>query len=114
MRLARSASKMSTHAIYHVGAVIVRKRPVSVGANLAKSHPVYADGKRWYTIHAEMKALLSANQDVEGCSIFVYREGADGTAALAKPCDNCMQMLVEAGIKTVYFTVYNGIRKINL
>jgi deoxycytidylate deaminase len=92
-----------------VGAAIVdKRRPISVGANLLKTHPVYADGKRWFSIHAEMKALISAATDVEGCDIYVYRAKANGWPGMARPCDECLKVLAEAGIRRVYYTTELG------
>lgn len=103
-RLAKSAAECSDHPTYQMGAVIADKRPVSVGCNLMKTHPSYAAGEKWYTIHAEMKALISADFDVKGCDIFIYREDAEGNPAMAKPCNECLKVLIEAGIKRVYYT----------
>jgi len=108
-RLARSASKLSTHDQFKVGAAIMKKRrPVSVGANLVKTHPVFADGDRWYTIHAEMKALLAAEMPIAWCDIFVYRATARDELAMARPCDECLKVLAEAGIRRVYYTTEDG------
>jgi len=85
-----------------------KRRPISVGANLMKTHPIYADGKRWLSIHAEMKALISAETSVKGCDIYVYRATADGDYGMARPCDECLKVLVEAGIKRIYYTTPQG------
>lgn len=80
-------------------------KPVSIGFNLQKTHPRYADGKRSYSIHAEISALLKARCDVSGGTIFVYREDRNGQIRLAKPCPQCMKALIEAGIKRIYYTI---------
>lgn len=108
-RLARTASKLSTHDQHKVGAAIVKKRrAISVGANLMKTHPIYADGERWFSIHAEMKALISAETSVEGGDIYVYRATAHDELAMARPCDECLKVLAEAGIRRIYYTTEQG------
>ena len=44
-------------------------------------------------IHAEMNALMFANQSVKGCTVYVTHH----------PCDNCFKHLLQAGIKQVYY-----------
>ena len=110
-RLACAAAKNSDHERLKVGAVIVDKRPISVGCNKLKTHPIYANGDDWYSIHAEMSALMNAGQDVTGCSIYVYRETAQGHLAMARPCDACLNALIDAGIKTIHYTTPTGYAK---
>lgn len=112
-RLAKSASECS-EAFYPMGAVIVDKRPISVGYNKIKTHPEFANGSGWWTIHAEIDALIPTRFDVKGCDIYVYREFANGRLAMAKPCDACLAVLIECGIKNVYFTTDDGYGKIEL
>lgn len=104
--LAKSASELSTHHQFQVGAVIVNKKPVSVGANLAKTHPIFANEENGvYSIHAEVKAVLSCPRSkLRGAEIWVYREKADGTVGMSKPCKNCLAVLAESGIKKVYYS----------
>jgi len=105
-QLAKAASKLSTHFKHHIGAVIVNKKPVSIGANLSKTHPVFATEENGvYSIHAEVKAIISCPRSkLEGAEMWVYREKADGSVGLAMPCEFCQAIIVEAGIKRVYYT----------
>lgn len=102
--LAKQNSIKST-AYYQMGAVIVKKRPLSAGYNINKTHPVYANGTDAYTVHAEMHALIKCRADTKGASIYVYREDASGKPAIAKPCKYCMAHIIEAGIRRVYYTI---------
>jgi dCMP deaminase len=43
-------------------------------------------------IHAEMNAILTAKQDLEGCTIYVWP---------FMPCSQCGSAVVQAGIKRV-------------
>lgn len=108
--LAKSASLLSTHSKYKMGAVIVNKKPVSVGCNLTKSHPTYANGEESFSIHAEIKAIISCPRSkLQGAEIWVYREDKEGNPAMAKPCLICQKYIIEAGIKKVYYTTEKGI-----
>jgi len=102
--LARLASNQSNQR-YPVGAVIVVRQPVTVGWNQDKTHPKYADGKRAYSIHAEISALLHARCNVSGGVIYVYRADHQGNRALAKPCPTCLTEIIEAGIRRIFYTV---------
>lgn len=117
LQLAKSASLLSTHPKYKMGAVIVNKKPVSVGCNLFKTHPRYGNGKddNGFTIHAEVKAVLSCPRSkLEGSEIWVYRQDRMGRPALARPCEKCQQVLLEVGIKKIYFTTAEGYERMDL
>lgn len=106
-RLAKLISKESTH-FPQIGAVIYKgNRVISLGFNKIKSHPKLANEDRFFSLHAEMSAILNAKQNLKGCTIYVYREYQDGDPALAKPCKHCMPNLIEAGISKVYYTDNN-------
>ena len=83
-----------------VGAVITRgKFVVSLGFN---GHPSGIDDsdarlherevKYRTIIHAEMNAILSARQPLEGCTLYVVP---------FMPCSNCGAVIVQSGIKRV-------------
>jgi len=104
-RLARNTSLYSSHRV-KVGAVISKKKPISVGFNIRRTHPVYSnpnDTNKEF-IHAEMSALIHCRGDLHGADIYVYRETDDGKPALARPCKMCYNMLKDAGIRKMYYT----------
>lgn len=103
MRLAKAASYNSDHH-YKIGCVlVVHGKPVSVGFNLCKSHPVYTS-RRNPSMHAEVRALLASNCSVAGGTAFIYREDATGNPRLARPCNLCYNQLKAAGIKRIIYT----------
>ena len=88
-----------------VGACIVdtKKRIVAMGYNGfprgCDDDPVlYRDRniKLMRTIHAEVNAIITAGQNLEGCTLYV---------SPLHPCSNCAAIIVQAGIKRV---VYRG------
>lgn len=104
-QLARNASKNSNHRV-KIGCVIaLHGKPVSIGWNVVKTHPIYTAGSFRQSIHAEIKAVITARCDLEGGIAYVYREYKNGMPAICKPCALCYDILSEAGIKTVYYTV---------
>jgi dCMP deaminase len=105
MRIAREVSERSTCDRKHVGAVIVRDRNIlstgyngsiagmphcdEVGHMLENDHCVA-------TIHAEANAILQAAKNgvmINGASIYVN----------ASPCWNCFKLVVNSGIRKIYF-----------
>ncbi len=105
MNLAIQAATRSTCPRKHVGAVIVRDKSVlstgyngsirgaphctEVGCLMENDHCVR-------TVHAEANALVQAAHNgvrLEGAEIYVT----------ASPCFNCFKLIVNAGIRTVFF-----------
>lgn len=96
---------------------------LSVGHNENRSHTTqakyniyrYDDSKlnHYYnpSIHAEIQALNKIKYldiDFSKVEVYVYRETADGCVALARPCDSCMAMIREMGIKKIHYTGDNS------
>ena len=105
MNLALQAATRSTCPRKHVGAVIVRDKAIlstgyngsirqaphctDVGCLMENSHCVR-------TVHAEANALVQAachGTRLEGAEIYVT----------ASPCFDCFKLIVNAGIRTIYF-----------
>ena len=100
LELARLVSTWSKDPSTQVGSVITRdKFVVSLGFN---GHPKgVADSaerlevrevKYRTIIHAEINAILTAKQDLEGCTIYLWP---------FMPCSQCGAAIVQAGIKRV-------------
>lgn len=101
-KLAKEIATWSKDASSQVGAVIVRpdRTIASVGFNgfprgVEDSHDRIAnrDTKLLYTIHAEMNAILSAKELLNGYSIFVWP---------FQPCAHCAASIIQSGIRDVY------------
>ena len=89
-RLAKKEASKSRHSKYQLGCVIVKKKTVlSRGNNTDQTHPVFG-----------INLARSHRIDVNGADIYVYRKGYK----LAKPCSNCYNALIKAGIKNIYYT----------
>lgn len=113
-RLAKNASLLNVYSPVRtrMGAVLVRKHKVlAFETNHLKSHPKWANGEKYFSIHCEVKTVLTAMAlgiDVIGSDIYIFRQTKSGDLALAKPCESCFAFLLENKIKTVYYTVTGG------
>jgi len=105
MRIALDVASRSTCDRRHVGAVIVRDRNIlSTGYNGSISGMPHCDevghmmenGHCIATIHAEANAIIQAAKNgvnINGASIYTT----------ASPCWNCFKIIVNGGMKRVFF-----------
>lgn len=105
MKIAIEVSTRSTCDRKHVGAVIVRDRNIlSTGYNGSVSGLDHCDdvghmmegGHCIATIHAEANAIIQAAKNgvnINGGAIYTT----------ASPCWNCFKLIVNAGLKKIYF-----------
>lgn len=125
MALAKKASLNATYPRQHIGAVmVVGTKVIAVGYNTAKTNPIQhhynkfrfeADCLNNGVVHAETMLLLKTKYlDVDWAkiSVYIYREFKDGTPALAKPCMACQVALEERGIKNIYYSSPDGVKKL--
>lgn len=121
--IAREVSFLSDFKRTKVGAVVVEKnRIISTGHNMNKTSPIQLRYDIYREItdfngykpkaHAEMAALkpLIKRDDIDWSkvSIYIYREWKNGVVSCAKPCAACEQLIRELGIRTIYYTDWNG------
>ena len=111
-QLAKIASYHSNFKNHKMGSVIVHRKPLSFGYNIyGKTHPKYSDQIKTFSIHAEISAIIHAQTDLDGSTIFIFRDRwynarrKERIPALAKPCIHCYAALKEAGIIKAYFTI---------
>lgn len=99
--LARLVSTWSKDPSSQVGAVIVddKKRIVSVGfngfpigVNDSQERLNTREVKYELIVHAEANAILTARNNVSGCTIYVYPY---------LPCSRCAGAIIQSGIKRV-------------
>lgn len=91
-----------------VGAVLERGgRILAVAYNSMGSRKL---GNYIYSRHAESNLLN--NIDASGSTVYVYREHAQTKQPLlARPCSKCYTRLVEAGVRTIFYTTSTGWEK---
>jgi len=105
MRIALEVSGRSTCDRKHVGAVIVRERNIlSTGYNGSISGMPHCDdvghmmenGHCVATIHAEANAIIQAAKNgvmIQGGAIYTT----------ASPCWNCFKLIVNGGLRKIFF-----------
>jgi hypothetical protein len=93
---------------FRVGAALVSKGHVIIACNSYKTSPAI---RRWYKYddqsHAEWNLFSHTDENtrVKGV-VYVYRELADGSFGLARPCKYCRMFLKSIGIRKVIYTGY--------
>jgi deoxycytidylate deaminase len=108
--LARKASTYSDHPDHQHGAVIVkRNRVISIGYNKYKTSP--RSNHPHSHIHSELDAILKANINLSGCSIYIYRENKHGQPAISRPCPSCQALLKSLGITTWHYSDAGGYKE---
>ena len=100
----------SEHPQWRVGAVVVRSgRVLGRGYNRYRNSPSIV-GKGDISYHAEEVAIRRAGSTA-GATIYVARMTRSGYTSIAKPCESCQSLLIEAGIQTAVWTDLKGIGK---
>ena len=108
--------KKSVHKTRFGAALILKNGKVFRSHNKdMKTHPALKKHYPYYatSIHAELLTILSVNSyrydhKVKGSKMFVYREDRHGFIKPARPCNDCMKIMKEAGVKKVYYTTQSG------
>lgn len=104
--IAKRLSKHSDYETHRLGAVIVYGNKIlGMGFNKRKTHP--RSKTRFQNCHAELCAILNAREDLSNSELYVYREHQNGSVAMSRPCQACMTVISEAGIKKIHYTDYN-------
>lgn len=97
--MAAKIAKRAPNKSFRLGAVLMR------GGNvLSRGHNIMASDK---SIHAEAMCVNKAD-NANGATMVVTRIRKDGKLSSSKPCESCMKMLIDAGIKKIVFTKSDG------
>lgn len=114
IRRAKRQANKSTYR-YRMGAVVFRKKKViSEGYNIPYTHIHPAELPMKYrkfptSLHAEVAALLAANEDVKGASLIVVRINWHNQFLDSFPCPYCLMYLKHVGIRKIYYSTPDGI-----
>ena len=108
--LLKKLSQRSDHHSHRLSCVIVRKnRIIGKGFNMLATHP---DSPSFFSSrHAEFNAFISANRDIKGSTVYVFRENKLGVPSNARPCPSCYKMLVEQGARVIIYTFENAYKE---
>lgn len=89
------------------GSLIIKGGAVkSVGISKLHTHPSVASDEHLSDLstHAEEDALNRCGSP-KGSTIYVARIGRNGNPALARPCTECRNILIEAGVRRAIYTI---------
>jgi deoxycytidylate deaminase len=118
MKVARAVSNTSNYGRVKIGSAIVKKnRVIAVGCNEKKTHPIqkkydnyldYNSDKLKHCLHAEIATIISAKEDLQGSTIYIYRKDRSGNLNMCRPCNACLALIKRVGIKRMVYTIPNG------
>lgn len=101
--LLKKLSLLSTHPKHRMSCIVVRKgRVIGKGFNSTMTHP--DSPHPWSCRHAEWNAFISAQRNIKGATVYVFRENKSGVPSMARPCSSCFKLLVENGAKLVIYS----------
>lgn len=83
-----------------------KKRITGRGHNRLKTHPKLYNEYGYYSQHAEVVAVMKARG--EGDTLVVVRIAKNGSLTCSMPCRKCMEFMKDHGIKTVFYSDWNG------
>ena len=111
LKIAKEASSRSDHYKYKMGCAIAKGNKIlGVGCNSMKTHP--KSPHKFKSTHAEFMAAQNAGLwNLEGATVYVFREQKDGKMAMAKPCPYCWRFLVDCGVKEVVYSFEGSFKK---
>lgn len=90
------------------GCVAIRGgRVLAVGVNAYRNARQLFDIIPSYgrSIHAEEACLKALGGEARGVTMYIARVNNYGVEMMSKPCSNCAQLLKEAGVKKVVYTI---------
>lgn len=99
---------------YAMGCVIIKKGvPIASGHNTPYNAKAFRLNRqhrkslysKFFSLHAEMQAIVSARQELRGAVVFVSGHTIKNGNLLtcSKPCKNCMVVLRQCGVSAVYY-----------
>lgn len=106
MLRALDIAKQSTERKKH-GVVIAKgRRVLAVGVNTNRNIPNNVTNPKLHAAyHAEINALKQVrSMDLSDATLYSARVNALGEAVIAKPCDACWAVIIDRGLKKVYWT----------
>jgi deoxycytidylate deaminase len=109
--LAKKMARKSDHPQHKIGGAVTRgSKVVSLGFNKCKTHP--RSNHIFRATHCELDCILGLKEEeLNGASIYLYRENKSGTIAMSRPCRWCYELLRNVGIKKIYYTDYGSFKE---
>lgn len=96
---------------HKLGCVVLKGNRVLASAHNQRRHaflPKRSWQRREGTVCAERMALLKLLDKANNSVVYVGRVNEKGDFLLAKPCEACMNMMRDLGIKKIFYSDGNG------
>lgn len=88
---------------FRMGALAIRGgNLIGYAVNRLRNHPRLVED--WYDCSFHAEQSLIENCDTVSSIVYVARITPAGKLAMAKPCQSCLRLLTEAGVKRVVWT----------
>jgi len=110
LKLAREvASNIVSMRTKHCAIITKGKNIISVGVNSKCTHPeMFSRDKIKIYLHAEADAILSSrHKNILGSNMYIARYSPENKN-ISRPCDICMDLIKENGIKKIIYTTNEG------
>lgn len=113
LRLSLEISKKSDLRSRHVSFLVKNNRILAVGFNRRKTHGfAYRSGYKYPFIHSELACLKALRQNAykaRGSVLVNVRVSRDGKRyMLSRPCQTCLTLARQSGVRSVVFTDGRG------
>lgn len=88
------------------GSVVAKGRKVlGTAPNKFRNHPLVDEQNvSDHAEHAVLRELLKVRADLRGCTIYIARINKAGVTTMSRPCEDCMVLIIQAGIKEFVYT----------
>ena len=120
--IAQKISYLSKYEIIHIGCISVYKSQIiSTGYNTNKSHPIQKEYNKFRNFNKNKKILHKEHAEImclkyirylkinfSKIKLYIYRELQNGDLGNSRPCDACINFIINLGIKHIYYTSKNG------
>ena len=106
MKHLRTARKLAlkSNYIFRLGAILIKGGSIhSTGWNTV-DHPE----SPLYSEHAEESVLRKTSYKAKGATLLVVRIKRDGLMAMSYPCERCLNLIKQVGIKNLVFSNHAG------
>lgn len=124
---AAEVASLSNFDRYHVGCVATLKnRIISLASNKLKTHPkqaeydkyrefnnVKSDPRNMHSLHAEIACIsmireYNVNINYKDIELYIVRLRRDRDFGMARPCAACMNLIMNKGIRKIYYSTNVG------
>lgn len=96
---------------HKLGAVVLKNGKIISTAHNQRRHVKFLKKswvKREETVCAERMALIKTLDKCAGTVVYVGRVNREGSFLMAKPCEACLNMMREVGVKKIFYTDCDG------